>query len=48
MMRPRGLHRKFAKTWKEKDLSARQYLLEWNLLPSSPGRKQFVHADVSQ
>jgi hypothetical protein len=30
---PEGFTGKYAKTWKEKDPSARQYLLEWNLLP---------------
>jgi Phage major capsid protein E len=30
---PEGFTGKFAKTWKEKDPSARQYLLEWHLLP---------------
>lgn len=30
---PNGFTGKYAKTWKEKDPSARQYLLEWNLLP---------------
>jgi hypothetical protein len=30
---PNGFTGKFAKTWKDKDPSARQYLLEWNMLP---------------
>ncbi len=30
---PSGFAGKYAKTWKEKDPSARQYLLEWHLLP---------------
>ncbi len=30
---PDGFTGKYAKTWKEKDPSARQYLLEWHLLP---------------
>jgi hypothetical protein len=30
---PEGFTGKYAKTWKEKDPSARQYLLEWHLLP---------------
>lgn len=30
---PNGFTGKYAKTWKEKDPSARQYLLEWHLLP---------------
>jgi hypothetical protein len=30
---PSGFTGKYAKTWKEKDPSARQYLLEWHLLP---------------
>lgn len=33
---------KFAKTWKDKDPSARQYLLEWNLLPVIQFPDQFV------
>lgn len=39
---------KFAKTWKEKDPSARQYLLEWNLLPVITRPEQLVYvADVT-
>jgi hypothetical protein len=34
---------KFAKTWKEKDPSARQYLLEWNLLPIITRPEQFTY-----
>lgn len=30
---PEGFTGKYSKTWKEKDPSARQYLLEWHLLP---------------
>jgi hypothetical protein len=30
---PDGFTGKYSKTWKEKDPSARQYLLEWHLLP---------------
>jgi hypothetical protein len=30
---PEGFTGKFSKTWKEKDPSTRQYLLEWSLLP---------------
>lgn len=30
---PSGFTGKFSKTWKDKDPSARQYLLEWSLLP---------------
>lgn len=30
---PDGFTGKYAKTWKEKDPSARQYLLEWHMLP---------------
>lgn len=37
---------KFAKTWKEKDPSARQYLLEWNVLPVITRPEQFVYASV--
>lgn len=39
---PEGFTGKFAKTWKEKDPSARQYLLEWNLLPIITRPEQFV------
>ena len=34
---------KFAKTWKDKDPSARQYLLEWNLLPVITRPEQFAY-----
>jgi hypothetical protein len=34
---------KFAKTWKDKDPSARQYLLEWNLMPVITRPEQFVY-----
>ena len=34
---------KFAKTWKDKDPSARQYLLEWNILPVITRPEQFVY-----
>lgn len=37
---------KFAKTWKEKDPSARQYLLEWNILPVITRPEQFVYVDT--
>lgn len=36
---------KFAKTWKDKDPSARQYLLEWNVLPVITRPEQFVYVD---
>jgi len=36
---------KFAKTWKDKDPSARQYLLEWNLLPVITRPEQMVYID---
>jgi hypothetical protein len=40
---------KFAKTWKEKDPSARQHLLEWNLLPVITRPEQMCYvADVTQ
>lgn len=40
---------KYAKTWKEKDPSARQYLLEWNLLPVITRPEQMIYvADVTQ
>jgi len=39
---------KFAKTWKEKDPSARQYLIEWNIMPVITRPDQFVYvADVN-
>lgn len=39
---------KYAKTWKEKDPSARQYLLEWNLLPVVTRPEQMIYiADVT-
>jgi len=44
---PENFTGKFAKTWKEKDPSARQYLLEWNLLPVITRPEQFVYADVA-
>lgn len=45
---PENFTGKFAKTWKEKDPSARQYLLEWNLLPVITRPEQFVYvADVT-
>jgi hypothetical protein len=42
---PENYTGKFAKTWKEKDPSARQYLLEWNLLPVITLPEQFVYVD---
>lgn len=42
---PDGYTGKFAKTWKEKDPSARQYLLEWNLLPVVTRPEQFVYVN---
>jgi hypothetical protein len=39
---------KFSKTWKEKDPSARQFLLEWNVLPVITRPEQIVYvADVA-
>lgn len=39
---------KFSKTWKEKDPSARQFLLEWNMMPVIERPEQFVYvADVA-
>jgi major capsid protein E len=40
---PNGFTGKFAKTWKEKDPSARQYLLEWSLLPVITRPEQLVY-----
>lgn len=45
---PDGFTGKFSKTWKDKDPSARQYLLEWNILPVITRPEQFVYvADVT-
>ena len=45
---PENFTGKFAKTWKDKDPSARQYLLEWNLFPAVTRPEQFVYvADVT-
>lgn len=45
---PAGHTGKFSKTWKEKDPSARQFLLEWNLLPVITRPEQIVYvADVA-
>jgi hypothetical protein len=39
---------KFTKTWKDPDPSARQYLIEWNLLPIVTRPEQFIYvADVT-
>ncbi len=43
---PEAYTGKFAKTWKEKDPSARQYLLEWNLLPVVTRPEQICIATV--
>lgn len=40
---PNGFTGKYAKTWKEKDPSARQYLLEWNLLPVITRPEQMIY-----
>lgn len=42
---PHGYTGKFAKTWKDVDPSARQYLLEWNILPIITRPEQFVFVD---
>ena len=39
---PNGFTGKYAKTWKEKDPSARQYLLEWHFLPVVTRPEQFL------
>lgn len=45
---PDGFVGKFTKTWKEKDPSARQFLLEYNFLPVITRPEQFVYvADVA-
>jgi hypothetical protein len=36
---------KYAKTWKEHDPSARQYLLEWNTLPIVTRPEQMIYVD---
>lgn len=43
---PRGFTGKFSKTWKEKDPSSRQHLMEWNLLPVVYRPEQIVVANV--
>jgi hypothetical protein len=40
---PNGFTGKYAKTWKEHDPSARQYLLEWNLLPVITRPEQMLY-----
>jgi hypothetical protein len=40
---PHNFTGKFAKTWKEKDPSARQFLLEWHCLPVITRPEQFVN-----
>jgi hypothetical protein len=42
---PENFTGKFAKTWKEKDPSARQYLLEWNVMPVITRPEQFVYVN---
>ena len=44
---PGGFTGKFSKTWKEKDPSARQILLEWHFLPVITRTEQFVYADLT-
>lgn len=45
---PDGFTGKFSKTWKEKDPSARQFLLEWHMLPVITRPEQIVYvADVA-
>lgn len=41
---PEGFTGKFAKTWKDKDPSARQYLLEWIFLPIITRPEQLLYA----
>ena len=43
---PENFTGKFAKTWKDKDPSARQYLLEWNVLPVITRPEQFAFCTV--
>lgn len=40
---PDGYTGKFSKTWKDKDPSARQYLLEWNIMPVITRPEQIVY-----
>lgn len=42
---PEGFTGKFSKTWKDKDPSARQYLMEWNILPVITRPEQVVYVD---
>lgn len=42
---PEGHTGKFSKTWKEKDPSARQYLIEWNVLPIITRPEQMVYVE---
>jgi len=42
---PANFTGKFAKTWKEKDPSARQYLLEWNILPVITRPEQMLYVE---
>jgi len=44
---PDGFTGKFAKSWEEHDPSARQFLLEWHLLPVVTRPEQIVVADVT-
>lgn len=44
---PSGYTGKYAKTWKEKDPSQRQYMLEYNFLPVATRPENWVYADVS-
>jgi hypothetical protein len=45
---PNNFTGKFSKTWKDKDPSARQFLLEWNILPVITRPEQMIYvADVS-
>ena len=42
---PANFTGKYAKTWKDKDPSARQHLLEWNLLPVVTRPEQMIYCD---
>lgn len=42
---PENFTGKFSKTWKDKDPSARQVLLEWNLLPVVTRPEQMLYVD---
>lgn len=42
---PTNFTGKYSKTWKEKDPSARQFLLEWHIMPVITRPEQFIYVD---